>query len=139
MKNKIFTFTAIGLIAGVFLTGCGKTSDQKTGNAQQELKEARTEYLSEWQAFQTESEQAIKTNEKRVAAFKEKMEKSDSKFKAKYSKDVVLLEQKNNSLKKKLAEYKDEGQSRWEEFKANFNHDLDEMGKTMKDLFKDNG
>jgi hypothetical protein len=22
---------------------------------------------------------------------------------------------------------------------ANFNHDLDEIGKTMKDLFKDNG
>jgi hypothetical protein len=48
------------------------------------------------------------------------------------------LEQKNRDLKKKLEEYKDEGQSKWEEFKTNFKHDMDGIGKTMKDLFKDN-
>jgi hypothetical protein len=37
-----------------------------------------------------------------------------------------------------LEEYKDEGQSKWEEFKTNFKHDMDGIGKTMKDLFKDN-
>jgi hypothetical protein len=37
-----------------------------------------------------------------------------------------------------LEDYKDEGQSKWEEFKTNFNHDMDGIGKIMKDLFKDN-
>jgi predicted RNase H-like nuclease (RuvC/YqgF family) len=66
------------------------------------------------------------------------MEKTDSKTKAKYNKAVAELEQKNRDLKKKLEEYKDEGESKWQEFKTNFSHDIDGLGKTMKDLFKDN-
>jgi len=51
---------------------------------------------------------------------------------------VAVLEQKNRDLKNTLEGYKDEGQDKWVEFKANFNRDLDGIGKTMKDLFKDN-
>jgi DNA repair exonuclease SbcCD ATPase subunit len=138
MKNNIFTFALIGCMAGIFLAGCGKTSEQKVEGAKQELKDARAEYLAEWQAFKSESEQKIEANEKRIDAFKEKMEKAGTKAKAKYNKAVAELEQKNRDLKKKLEEYKDEGQSKWEEFKTNFKHDMDGIGKTMKDLFKDN-
>jgi exonuclease VII large subunit len=146
MTIRIFTFVVIGFIAGTLVTGCGKTSDQqfdhakeKVGEAKQQLKDARAEYLAEWQTFKRESEQTIKGNEKRIDAFKEKMEKAGAKVKAKYSKDVAALEQKNSDLKTKLEEYKDEGQSKWEEFKTNFKHEMDGIGKTMKDLFKDNG
>ena len=66
------------------------------------------------------------------------MEKTDSKTKAKYNKAVAELEQKNRDLKKKLEEYKDEGESKWQEFKTNFSHDMDAVGKTIKDLFRDN-
>jgi hypothetical protein len=48
------------------------------------------------------------------------------------------LEQKNRGLKKQLEEYKDEGESKWQEFKTNFSRDMDAVGKTVKDLFKDN-
>ena len=145
MVRHIFTFAVIGFIVGAMLTGCGKTSEQKVDNAKenvgevkQQLKEAQTEYLAEWQTFKRESEQTIDANEKSIDAFKEKMEKAGSKAKAKYSKEVAVLEQKNRDLKKKLEEYKDEGQSNWQEFKTNFKHDLDAVGKTMTDLFKDN-
>jgi len=49
----------------------------------------------------------------------------------------VELKQKNRDLKEKLENYKDEGESKWEEFKTNFNHDMDAIGKTISDLFKD--
>ena len=65
------------------------------------------------------------------------MEKAGPKMKTKYSKDVTALEQRNSNLKKKLEEYKNEGTSKWQEFKTNFKHDMDGLGKTMKDLFKD--
>ncbi|MGD0338263.1 MAG: hypothetical protein ABSB78_05690 [Bacteroidota bacterium] len=145
MKYSIFVFAVIGFMTGTLLTGCGKTSEQKVenakenvGDAKQELKDTRTEYLIEWQTFKFESKQTIEANEKRIDAFKEKMEEAGHKAKAKYRKEVAVLEQKNRDLKKKLEEYKDEGQSKWEEFKTNFNRDMDEIGKTMKDLFKDN-
>jgi len=83
-------------------------------------------------------EKTIEANGKRIDAFKEKMKEAGSKATKKYNKEVAVLEQKNHELKIKLDEYKDEGQIKWEEFKMNFNHDLDVIGKTMKDLFKDN-
>jgi hypothetical protein len=146
MKNGIFVFATIGCMAGtLLLTGCVKTSEQKVegakenvGEVKQDLKDAQTKYLTEWQTFKLESEQTIADNEKRIDAFKEKMERAGSKARAEYNKDVEVLEQKNRELKKKLEEYKDEGQSKWEEFKTNFKHDMDGLGKTMKDLFKDN-
>lgn len=137
MKNKIFTFAVIGCMAGIYFAGCGKTSEQKVEGAKQELKDAKADYLAEWQKFKTESEAQIKANEDKIDAFKEKMEKAGSKTKAKYNKAVTELEQKNREMKKKLEEYKDEGQGKWEEFKTNFNRDMDAVGKTMKDLFKD--
>jgi len=145
MKNNIFTLAVMGLMAGTLVTGCGKTTEQKVqnarenvGDAKQDLKDAQTAYLAEWQTFKRESEQTIAANEKRIDRFKEKMDKAGPKVKAKYSKDVAVLEQRNRDLKKKLEEYKDEGQSKWEEFKTNFKHDMDGVGKTMTDLFKDN-
>lgn len=145
MRNSYFVLAVIGFMTGALFTGCGKTSEQKVenakeslGEARQEVKDARTEYLAEWQTFKSESEQKIAANEKRIDEFKEKIEKAGSKLKAKYSKEVAALEQKNRDLKKKLEEYKDEGQSKWVEFKTNFKNDMDAIGKTISDLFKDN-
>ena len=66
------------------------------------------------------------------------MEKAGRKAKANYKKAVAELKQKNHALKEKLDKYEDQGENKWEEFKTNFNHDMDAVGKTMKDLFKDN-
>jgi hypothetical protein len=80
----------------------------------------------------------IEANEKRIDAFKENMEEAGLKVKANYNNEMAVLEKKNRNLKKKLEEYKDEGQRKWKKFKTNFKHDKDGIGKTMKDLFKDN-
>ncbi|MGA3287764.1 MAG: hypothetical protein ABSD46_10085 [Bacteroidota bacterium] len=137
MKNKIFTFAVIACMAGLFLAGCEKKSEQKVEAAKQELKGAKADYIAEWQKFKTESEAQIKVNEDRIDAFKAKMEKAGTKAKAKYKKAVAELKQKNHELKEKLEDYKDEGESKWEEFKTNFNHDLNAVGETITNLFKD--
>ena len=146
MRNSIMVFAVIGSMAGMLLTGCGKTTEQKldkakegVGDATQELKDARAEYLAEWETFKRESEAAIEANVKRIDAFKAKMDKATPTVKAKYDKQVAVLEQRNRDLKKKLDDYKDEGQGKWEEFKTNFKRDMDDLGKTMTDLFKDIG
>ena len=98
MKNRIFTFAVIGCMSGIFLAGCEKTTEQKVEGAKQELKDAKADFLVEWQKFKTESEEQIKANEDRMDAFKQKMEKADSRTKAKYNKAVAELEQKNRDL-----------------------------------------
>ncbi|MGA2624863.1 MAG: hypothetical protein ABSF91_13475 [Bacteroidota bacterium] len=145
MKYTILTFAVVGFMAGTLLMGCKKSSEQKVeaskdtaGQAEQDLKKAQTDYRAEWQTFKTESEQKIDANEKRIDAFKEKIEKAGTKVKRKYNKAVAELEQKNRDLRQKLEDYKDDGQTRWEEFKTNFSNDMDSLGTTIKDLFKDN-
>ena len=144
MKHSMFFLAAMGIVAAILLTGCEKTSEQKVNNAnenvgtaKQDLKDAQTEAAAEWQTFKNESEQQIAANEKRIDAFKEKMDKAGPKMKAKYDKDVENLEQRNRDLKQKLEDYKDEGPSKWQEFKTNFKRDMDAIGKTMTDIFKD--
>jgi len=146
MRNTIMVFAVIASMAGMLLTGCGKTTEQKldkakegVGDATQELKDARAEYLAEWENFKRESEAAIEANAKRIDAFKAKMDKATPTVKATYDKQVAVLEQRNRDLKKKLDDYKDEGQGKWEEFKTNFKRDMDDLAKTMTDLFKDIG
>jgi DNA mismatch repair ATPase MutS len=80
----------------------------------------------------------IEVNEKRIDAFKENMEEAGLKVKTNYNNEMAMLEKKNRNLKKKLEEYKDEGQRKWKKFKTNFKHDRDVIGKTIKDLFKNN-
>jgi hypothetical protein len=144
MKNNILTFAAMGLMAGTFLAGCDKTPEQKLEAKKESIEQAkldttdaRAERAKEWQAFKTESELQIAANEKRIDAYEAKMEKAGPKAKAKYSKEVTELKKKNHALKEKLEDYKDGDPSKWQEFKTNFKADMDAVGKTMKDLFKD--
>ena len=144
MKTNIFAIAVMGFMAGTLITGCDKTPEQKLeankesiGQAKQDSTTVRAERAKEWQAFKAESEQQIADNDKRIDAYKEKMEKAGPKAKAQYKKDVAALKQKNHELKEKLEDYKDGDQTKWQEFKTNFRADMDAVGKTMKDLFKD--
>jgi hypothetical protein len=144
MKNNFIAIAVMGFMAGTLLTGCDKTPEQKLeankesiGQAKQDTTAARAERAKEWQAFKTESELQIAANEKRIDAYEAKMGKAGPKAKAKYSKEVTELKKKNHELKEKLEDYKDGDQTKWQEFKTNFKADMDAVGKTMKDLFKD--
>jgi mannitol-specific phosphotransferase system IIBC component len=144
MDKGIVALAAMGLIVGTCLVGCEKTSKEKVENAkenvesaQQELKDARAGYLAEWEIFKTESAQKIEANERSIAVFKEKIKEGGSTVNRKFAKEVSDLEQMNRDLKKKLEEY-DGGQSQWLEFKADFKGDLDQIGKKIEGLFRDN-
>ena len=144
MKTNIFAIAVMGFMAGTLITGCDKTPEQKLeankesiGQAKLDSTEVRAERAKEWQAFKAEAELQIAANDKKIDAYKEKMEKAGPKAKAQYKKDVAALKQKNHELKEKLEDYKDGDQTKWQEFKTNFRADMDAVGKTMKDLFKD--
>ncbi len=57
---------------------------------------------------------------------------------ADYNKTLLELETKNKELKKKLADYKDDGQDKWNGFKTEFNHDMNELGKAVKNITVEN-
>ena len=60
--------------------------------------------------------------------------KPEKKDKAKYEKKLAELEQENSDMKKKLEDYKEEGKDNWRKFQTEFSHDMDKLGKEIKDL-----
>ena len=153
MKKAIFICTLITTIfAGMIFTSC-ESSTQEMDNAQanvveakKDLKEARqdpqiaaqkTANAEAWKAFKSESELKIRGNETRIAELKEKMKTSGKTLDAAYAKKIDQLEQKNKDLNARMVAYEKE-QSDWESFKREFNHDMDELGKALKDFTLNN-
>jgi uncharacterized protein YaiE (UPF0345 family) len=130
------------LIAGLVLTGFYMNRDKYVKNYQDKDKQAsqgakkeKSKFDKEWKEFKSNAELKINANEKRIDEFKVKIKTASIEVKADYDKEITVLEQKNVELKKKINEYKYEGKDKWEEFKQGFNHDMDIVGKALKDFF----
>jgi hypothetical protein len=82
----------------------------------------------------TLAEEKISSYEKSIGELKARIANGTKENLAKYEKKLVELEQKTSDMKKKLEKYKEEGKDKWDSFKLKFNHDLDELGKALKNF-----
>jgi hypothetical protein len=153
MKKTILTLVvATAFLTGMVLTGC-QSSAQKEANARENVKDAKQDLndvqrdanedarklanAEEWNTFRTDAELTIRNNEIRIAELRVKLKKEGTMLDPLYEKKIETLEQQNRDLKKRMEDY-EKSQSDWETFKREFNHDMDELGKALKDLTVDN-
>ncbi len=144
-KTTITLIAATMLVAGAIFTSCNSpaqkedAAEAKVEDAQQDLNAASQEVATaeEWQAFKSETVLKITDNEIRIAELKVKIKKPGKLFDASREKRIIELEQQNIDLQARLEAYEN-NQSNWESFKTEFNHDMDELGKALKDLTLDN-
>lgn len=145
MKAIIFALAAAAFIGGVSFSGC-QTEAQREEAAQDRLdasqvvedaKAVKVANTKEWQEFKSEFEAKIQDNEIRIFELKEKMKKSGKAMDEVFAQRIETLEQKNKDLRIRIANF-DQSQTDWESFKREFNHDMDELGKALKDLTVDN-
>ncbi len=145
MKITIVTLAlSTMLVAGTLLTSCKSPAQKeeaaqaKVDEAQQDLNAAQVKVASqeEWATFKIESELKINDNEIRIAELKVKMKKPGKVFDALYQKRIDDLEKRNLDMRVRMETY-EKSQSDWESFKTEFNHDMDELGKSLKDLTVD--
>lgn len=137
MKKTIYTISIAALMGGSMLTSC-KSSGEKVENAQEKVIEANQE-LSQAvkdsiQQFRTESQNKIDAQDKSLSEFRSRIAKEKKENRDKYEKNLAELDQKNTDMKKKLADFKEDRIENWGDFKKEFNHDMDEFGKSFKDL-----
>ena len=153
MKKIILTLVvATAFLAGTMLTGC-QSSAQKEASARDNVQEAKQDLKNvqedanaeaqklanaeEWKTFKSDAEITIRNNEIRIADLKVKLNKPGTVLDPMYVKKIETLEQQNKDLKKRIEDY-EKNQSDWETFKREFNHDMDELGRALKDLTVDN-
>lgn len=145
MKKPIQTLAIlVMLVAVAIFSGC-ESSEKKVDKAQdnvvaanEALDEANAEYLADIEAYRKEKANQIAANDSTILVLKTKIANEKKDVKADFEKKIAELEQKNRDLNAKMADYKDEGKERWESFKREFNHDMEELGKALKDLTVNN-
>lgn len=136
------------LFAANVLTGC-QSSDQKVKAANDKVQVAQQELAiaqnianvetqkavtaEELKTFKLETELTVKNNEVSIAELKLKMRKSGSAMDELYAQRIDTLEMRNKGLKDRFTSY-EKSQSNWENFKFEVNHDLDEIGRVLKEL-----
>ncbi len=153
MKKILFTIAvAITFTTGTILTGCQSSAqkedaaEQKVEDAKEDLKDvqqdANTEAqkvatAEEWKAFRSETEIKIQNNQKRIDDLRVQLNKPGKTLDPLYAKRIETLENENNELRMRMDNY-EKSQTDWEKFKMEFNHDLDELGRSLKDFTVDN-
>jgi DNA repair ATPase RecN len=153
MKNLISDFIiALTMLAVAFLSSCQSNADKleeankDVAEAQEELAEARADAREvrimvaneeEWRTFKSDAEVKIDNYEKRIEEIREDMKKPGKNFDETYRNNIDSLEERNKDLRKRMGYYEN-NQSDWDKFKREFNHDMDELGKALKDLTVNN-
>lgn len=97
-----------------------------------------TKQAADWETFKKEQEAKLKDNDTHIAQLQKDKSTDDAKADATEYKQIEKLKESNSELRRRLTTYQYTDQNSWEEFKRNYNHDMDELIKALKDLFRDN-
>lgn len=144
MKKTIFTLAVTMFAAVTFFTSCNSPAEKVEASkdnvieAQQKLEKAKQEYAEQYIKFKFESDEKITANEKLIADLKAYSKTKKKEAKIEYEKTISDLEAKNQTMREKVRDYHEENLDNWESFKNEFNHDMNEIGKSINDLGKDN-
>jgi hypothetical protein len=138
MKKLIITLVITTFMGGSMILDSCQSSAKKVEEAKENVTNANHELIKarqdSIQQFKQESAREISNSEKRITEYKVKIAHENKALKAKHEKKLAELEQKNNDLKTKLTNLKEDGSEDWKKFKSEFSHDMDELGKSLKDL-----
>lgn len=152
MYKKILNLALITIIMASMLVSCQSSAEKEKAAQQKKEKEKielektlqeakdkanREAIAAEWASFKISTEIKIAENEATIAELKLKMKKSGKTLDKLYEKKIDMLEEQNKNLKSRLNSFETKN-SDWESFKREFNHDMDELGKALKDLTVDN-
>lgn len=144
MKKAIFVLAVISLIIGSSVSSCTSSAEKvedaqdNVDDANEALEEANEDYLNDVEEYKIEIAGKIVENEARIAELKILVSAEKGEIKAIHEKQIIDLEKKNEELRIKMDSYRGDNKEDWDDFKREFNHDMNELGKALKDLGKTN-
>lgn len=130
--NKPFVIFTSVLIGAIVISTYAVVSKDGIKTTETSIS-SQSVQTDDYKVYKAEQEKKIAENDRKIAELKAKKSLTD------YENKITEYEKKNNELRKKInAAYKDVGKEKWASFKKEFNHDMDELGRSLKDLFTDN-
>jgi lipopolysaccharide export LptBFGC system permease protein LptF len=145
MKKSYMSLLLSFFLTTILLISCASPSE-KVENAKEDVVDANNKldtaiknYQADINAYKIETASKIAANELAIKNFNSKIEYEKKELRASYLSKIEVLEKKNRDLKNKLDNYQDDGNDKWRTFKAEFGKEMDDLGKSIKDLAsKDN-
>ena len=142
MKSVIRSFSGV-CIAALFFA-CTSNTDKiesakdKIADGQEDLQQAIADSVADYNRFREETDIRIRENEKSIAEYRLRISKEKAEARADYEKRIARLETRNADMRRRMDEFKHDGRRNWQEFKTEFNKDMDELGTSLKDIFRKN-
>jgi hypothetical protein len=136
MKKQILKIAFTSAIALTSITAFAQENKQ-AANARNELRKAKIDSAEDFNRFKKQAEATIKDNKQKIKALKSKKSDASKEEKENYDKKVKALEEKNKNLKSKIHRSSKTTIEKWSAFKKEFNHDIEELGKAIRDIAKD--
>lgn len=149
-KSRSHQFTQfVALLAGgcclsVLLSACNKPEEkvadarEKVTSANQELKEAKREARTEWQAdwvkFKAENDEDMAANERRIIVLRKELSTIDAPYRAKYTARIDELAKRNYEPRDRVNNYKDTGDEQWNIFKQDVKREMDDLKSSLKNI-----
>lgn len=151
MKKTLIDTAIIGFVFATLVVACDTSSDKvdqaernlmnkeaEVYEAKNELEAAKQSYLQDFEDYKIEKTMQIAANEQAIADLKLKIENENAVQRKDHRLQIARFESENDVLREKMKAYHPENKERWEAFKKEFNHDINELGKTIQDVFEDN-
>jgi hypothetical protein len=120
MRTTYVNVLGAVMLLGILCSSCQTApaqmiENEKVAAAQRELKNARMNYLAEWQKFKMETEQEMLLNDKRIDVIKEVMVNNGPLAIKRYRVEMCALQRANRQLAMSLEEYTYDGHAAMKE------------------------
>ncbi|UPT68292.1 MAG: hypothetical protein M0D57_06530 [Sphingobacteriales bacterium JAD_PAG50586_3] len=154
MNKSVKAIAALLFASGTLLVACNNSPENKQdkvdkaweksedakenlNDAKEDLAEAKQDSIDDYSKTRAMWVGKFAENEDRIKEYRKTIDNMNSKeAKAKARRDADELERKNKEMKAKMEKAQKDGN--WDKFKREFNSDMDNLGKAISDLFKDN-
>ncbi len=141
------TFVLITALGVSSLTACNEKKTEVSEDLQEmqmeqdandRIKEMRDNIKQEQEEFIVQARTKIEENKRDIEDLKLVAKTKTGEAKAKYEQGIENLKAENERLEAKMDENKKATNENWDNFKEEFNSDMDRLGASIADLFKDN-
>jgi hypothetical protein len=137
----LISITLLSLITTRCASPAAKVDDAKENllDAEKNLAESLKDSTeaAEWKEMKAASQIKMDAYRTDIAALRVKKSNGSKLMDPIYAEQILSLEQKALTLQIRMDDY-EKYHSNWQTFKREFDHDLEELGKTLKDISTDN-
>lgn len=144
MKNSIRVVgVLITVLATSSLFSCSdakkeERAQEKDHAEMQRMEAAEKDMEAQRDIFISDARERIEQNKRDIADLKAAAKDKKADAKKQYEESIDKLEAENKRLEETMDNSKKENHEKWENFKREFNHDMDDLGSSIGNLFKDN-